>query len=112
MTEVTAKEGKEGTPLTVDYDFGESIDDMVDKFGDEVVFNNAKANMIVSLQGVIRTGLKAGKDAKEIKESAAAWVPGVRKAGKSPQEKLREQFANLDPEAKKELLKELASGGS
>ena len=104
--EVTAKI-KDGKPVTVSYDFGDNLKEMVSKFGDEVVYSNAKANMRISLQDLVRAGIKGEKKPKEITKDVTEWIPGVKKKGKSKAEKLKDQVAELSPEEKKELLAKL-----
>lgn len=108
MTQVTAKKGKDGTPVTVDVDFGDNLAAMVSKFGQDVVFNHARGSITVALQGWIRSQLDAEppKTADQIIAAAKDWKPGQRKQGKSPQEKAKEQLAKLSPEQRAALLKE------
>jgi len=112
MTKVSMKFDK-GLPIEVEYDFGKDLDEMCELFGDVVVYSNAKANMHVGVQGVGRSVIKAGKTAgkpvtqKQVQEAVSKHKPGIRKRGKSPAEKLKENYDKLTPEAKKELLAEL-----
>jgi len=63
------KEGK------IPYDFGDSLSEMIDKFGDETVFSNARANMKVQLQARMRSFLKENKDVNIL---TSQWKPGVQ----------------------------------
>ncbi len=101
---VSAKKG-DGTPVEIEKDFGENLDDMIELYGDSVVFDKARSAMVVALQGVIRT--HEGKSAKQIQDIADAWQPGTRKAGKSKAEKIRDAFKDLDAEQRAEILKDL-----
>ena len=58
-TQVTAKLKDGDRVCAVSYDFGESLEEMKAKFGEDVVKTNSRANMIVSLQSRIRTGIKS-----------------------------------------------------
>lgn len=105
---ITAKLGKDGAPYEAEYNLGGSLKEMLSLFGEEVVYNKAKAAMIVDIQGVMRGAIKAKKPAAEISKLVSAWKPGVRKPSKSPVAKVQEHFAKLSPEERKALLKELA----
>jgi len=105
---IGAKLGKDGRTYEAEYNFGENLDGMVKLFGADVVYNKAKAAMIVDIQGAMRGAIKANKPAREIADSIAKWKPGVRKPGKSPVVKVQEHFAKLSPEERKALLRELA----
>ena len=63
--EVSAKVGKDGTPHSVQYDFGDDLDAMVKRFGAAIVHDKARANMAVGLQSVIRTAIDDGKKGME-----------------------------------------------
>ena len=105
---IVAKLGKDGKEYNAEYLFGDSLDQMVNLFGKEIVYNKAKAAMIVDIQGTMRAAIKANKSAKDIADSVAKWKPGVRKPGKSPVAKVQEHFAKLSPEERRNLLRELA----
>jgi hypothetical protein len=65
-----------------------------------------------ALQGVIRNAIKAKKSGDEIQKIASEWKPGLRARGKSPQEKLMDQFQKLSPEERARLLETFMSQGS
>lgn len=106
--QVSAKVGKDGKPYTVDYKLGETVEELVKQFGEQVVVNNCRAAIIVALQGVIRGALAKNKKPAEVAELVAKWKPGSRTPAKPPQEKLKEQFSKMDPETRKALLAELS----
>lgn len=109
-TTVTAKlSGQtEDEAVGVTYDFGDTLEDAVDKFGENVVFNRVVSALTIDLQALIRRGIKAGKKPEEIQKMADEWTPGVKQISKkSPKEKVEEQLAKLSPEQRQELLKQL-----
>jgi hypothetical protein len=108
MATITAKDGKEGAAVAVEYEISEDLAGLEAAFGAEVIANRASASIIVALQGYMRSLQRQGKTAKEIQAAVNEWKPGIKARGKSPQEKLMDQFAGLDPDARKALLKELA----
>jgi len=112
-----ASNGSEAVParaareITVQYDMPADLDGLVKKFKKEVVANHAIAALKVAIQGVVRNALTAEprKTDKEIQAEVAAYIPGVRARGKSPQEKIADGFAKLTPEQKRALLKQLGA---
>jgi len=73
VIEVEAK--KDDFSASINYDFGKDLDDMVSKFGVEVTFTNARANMKIGLQSAMRRFLVAGKDCAEL---VTGYKPGVQ----------------------------------
>ena len=73
IVEVTAK--KNEAEATINYDFGENLEEMIEKFGDSVVFTNARSNMKIVLQAAMRRRLEAGQPTEDL---AANWKPGVQ----------------------------------
>ncbi len=85
-----------GKSASVEYDFGSNAQEMIDKFGDAVVFSNAKANMIITLQSGIRRCLARGEDPQAWADS---WKPGMARArGKSRVEKAGQAIAEVTSE--------------
>lgn len=130
--DVTAKIGKDGTPVTIKYDLPENLEELVETYdgGEDgnpatgVVYNHAKSSIIVALQGKMRTLMDPEReggpmDAEQVQaeidgdgtEEHPAWRPGIRQPTKSATEKVREQLAKMDPELRKQILAELAGGG-
>ena len=106
--EVTANKGSKS--LTVSYDFGENLQDAINKFGEEIVFSNAVQSMKISLQALIRRGFDKGTEDSVIAQQAAAWKPGVAaQRVADPVAAITQKWAALDPEARAELLKKLKS---
>ena len=108
-SEVKAKFGKDGGHVVVQYDFGGDLDGAVKKYGGEIVYAYFKANGVVCLQDVIRSGIKAEKSQKEIQALASAWTPGIKRRGRSKSEKMREDFQKLSDDERAELLASLTS---
>lgn len=104
--EVTAN--KAGRSLTVSYDFGSSIQEMIEKFGEQVVMTNAVQAMKISLQARIRAAFDKGLDDQTIAADCASWKPGVQSQRTSdPVAAILSKWSTLDPEAKAEMLKKL-----
>ena len=103
---------------TAHVDLGQSAEDAIAKFGDEIVYSNFVQQSVVRVQGLIRSrvdkGIKAGKDIEtirnEVQEEFKDWTPDkVTVNRKDPVEKAQEAFEKLPPEKQKELLKQLSS---
>lgn len=108
-TKISAKRQKTGQTVEADFDMPDDLDTLVSKYGKEIVYSHAKGSLVVALQGFMRGQLDRNKSAAEVQTAVADWKPGQRKQGKSPVEKAREQIANLSPEEKAAILKELRS---
>ena len=111
MVAISAKLGKSGKPVSADYNFGKNLADLVKMYGEDTVYQNAVANMTVSLQGIIRNAIKAEKKPAEIAKTVAEWKPGARKKGKSKVEKLRDTLKGMSAEERAKLLAELSAKG-
>lgn len=104
--DVTAKKGENS--VTVPYDFGANLDEMVEKFGKDVVFSNARQAMKITLQALIRRGIEAGKPDDAIVSEASAWIPGVQSERKSdPISLITAKWGQLSEEDRREMLKKL-----
>jgi hypothetical protein len=83
IIEVTAK--KNEAEATINYDFGENLEEMTELFGDSVTFTNARSNMKIVLQAAMRRRLEAGpiaaakaKYATMSDEEKAAFLEDLR----------------------------------
>lgn len=119
--QVTAKTPESGREISVTYNFGKDLSEMTDLFGEDVVHSNAKAQMTINLQALLRrhmvdnfnkkTGEKTS-DAKsddEIHEIVAKWKPGIStRVKKSPKEKLADLLGKMSDEERRALLQDAA----
>jgi len=71
--DVAAKKGD--LEATIQYDFGDNLDDAINKFGGEVVFSNFVQSAKISLQALMRTRLEKGGNVLELAE---IWKPGIQ----------------------------------
>lgn len=58
--ECTVTSKKVNRAITVEYDFGENLEDAVDKFGEESVFNHFVADAKLSVNSLVRPMLEKG----------------------------------------------------
>lgn len=108
LTSISAKTKDGDRVVSVTYDFGETLEQMVEKFGDKVVLSNAKANMIITAQSRIRTAIKAQKSDAEIQDIINQWKPGqVSTPIADPVGSFERYFENADPEKQQALFEAL-----
>jgi hypothetical protein len=111
--EVTARKKIDGEDkiVTINYDFGEDLDEMVEKYGKDVVFSNARASFIITLQAAMRRYMTGGRSQEEISELLSGWKPGVSLTRRiDPVSALVSQWASFSPEKQKEILAKLKAG--
>lgn len=122
VVEVTAQLGKEedSPSATVGYDFGDNLDEAVEKFGAEVVFSRFKSASIIDLQALIRRHLgakdKEGKPTPKTQEEIQGlvdnWSPGAQtRVRKTDKQKAEELLEKLPAAQLAELLAALQAKG-
>lgn len=104
-TEVTVST-KESEDIKFPYVFGETLEQMVEVFGLEVVTAKALNGLTVAVQGHARGMIKSGKDAAAILEEMKTWKPGEPRVTVSAEDKARKVLEGLTPEQRAALLKE------
>jgi hypothetical protein len=105
LIEVTAKIGADGVPQTIGYDFGENLEDAVEKFSAAVVFTNFRSACKVTLQAAMRRYIKEGKEVSALAES---WKPGVTMERiHDPKAAMIAVFKNMDDGARQAFLEDL-----
>jgi hypothetical protein len=110
LQKVTAKL-KDGDPITVQYDYGDNLDEAKSKFGEEAVYNRYRASMVIDLQGYIRSMLRKDPPATEdeIHAAVAEWDPKTRSTvRRSPAERIHELMARLTEDEKADILAQIA----
>lgn len=91
------------------YDFGDNLDQAVEKFGAGVVFKGFVAENVISLQSVIRDALMKGKTEDEVEAIVAAWKPGATRTRVSdPIAAITGKFAKMSQEEKVAFLQKLS----
>ena len=107
------KDADESHKLTANYDFGGTLAEAVEKFGEECVLNHFKSSGIVSLQSKMRSAAKAnGVDS--VQDSVDNWVLGiVVRRGKSTVEKMQTQFEKMSEAEQAAFIEQIrAAAGS
>jgi hypothetical protein len=78
--EIEATYKDTGRKCMVNYDFGEDVNEAVEKFGAEVVHTNFIAQAKVRAQAIMRDLMEKGKTDEEIQNEINAWKPGIQRA--------------------------------
>ncbi len=93
--------------IEFDYDFGETIEAAVEKFGADVVASHAFRSLTIAAQGAARGMMKSGKSKEEILTAMASWKPGEPRQTKSKDEKMAELIASMTPEQLEKLQSDI-----
>jgi len=106
---VKAKKGDR--TVQVEYDFGQNLQEAIQKFGEDVIFTKFVQAAKIDLQAVLRRGIEAGKTDDEIAKLAEQWKPGlVVRTSKDPIEAIKAKLATLSEEDKRKLIQVLRQG--
>lgn len=111
MATVKATKKGEERVVSVEWDLPESLQGLIDKFGEDVVANAAASQLTIGLQAFIRRHFE--KTDEEIQQLVNEYVPGVRGpvVKKSPLEKATAALASMSPEERAQLLAKLQAAG-
>ena len=116
---VSAKLADFDKVISVQYNFGADIEEMIELFGADVVYNKAMDSMVIDAQSKLRRHLKAElvgdkKDGKkiplpkDIQELFADWKPAAgSKERKSALEKAQTLIGRLNDEERKSLIAQI-----
>lgn len=98
-------------PFTIEVPMGSTAAEDIQLFGDQVVKSNFEANVTVSVQAIMRTGMKKGETQEALQLRLANYKPGVAQRGAivDPVQAFMAKFAASTPEEKKKLLAELTA---
>ena len=118
MLEKYSAKTSDSDSVEVEYDFGDNLQDAVEKFGEDVVFSRYKASAVIDLQSFIRgkirqqmsaEGFSGDLDTDAIQEAVSEWTLGVKaqRSAKSAEEKARDLLARLPAEVRAQLLAEI-----
>ncbi len=92
--EVSAKLSDGDRVATVNYTFGDNLEESGKLFGVDCVWSKFVQAAIIDLQSLMRRLVKAGKSDEEIAATVKGWKPGVKTTiQRTPQEKA---VASLD----------------
>lgn len=98
---------KDGLSATFHYDFGASLDEMVDLFTEVIAAAHCKRSLVVAAQGHARGLLRQGKTEAEIRAAMEKWKPGEPRVTKTSTERLHELLDKMSPDDRAAAIKEL-----
>lgn len=95
-------------PIEAEYDFGDTIHQLIENHGEEATFHHGRSSMIVAFQTALRSWASAGLSGEELTAKVDAWeVPTGRSRGLSRIERFKSNLNKLSEEERKEVLAEL-----
>jgi len=100
--------------IAFDYDFGESLQEAVERFGAEIVWAHTLRSLTIAVQGAARGMMKSGKAKEEILDAMSKWKPGTPREVKSTEEKMADLVSKMSPQQLEALQAQLraAQGGA
>jgi hypothetical protein len=111
---ITAKIGKNGPAHTAKLNFAENLEELAEQYGEETVFRQAKAQIIVALQSFMRSKAtsKEPVTGDALQKEVEKWEPGNRAPAGDRVEKLKDRLAKLSDAERDELHKQLLAMAS
>lgn len=107
--EIKVSAPKVSAEATIVYPIGETLEDNVEKFGEEVVNSIFIQQLVVKVQAGARTALENGKDAQLW---ANGYVPGQKapSIAADPKAAARAALARMSEEERLQLIRDLQAG--
>ena len=106
--EIKAKVPELNKEITVDFDYGANLDEAVEKFGPEPIYDDFVASDVITVQNLIRNLARSGKSDEEIRAAVANRKPGTSRRGKAdPLAALLNKFGKMTPEKQDEFINKL-----
>jgi len=102
-----SSERRTGGSAQCQYEMPDDLPSCIEKFGGDVVYSHVRRSLIIALQASMRIWMDAGKSPEEIQAMASEWMPGLKKATRTPLERAREELAKMSPADRKALAAEL-----
>lgn len=101
-------------PFTIEIDTGSTAAEDIELYGDQVVKSNFDANVVVTVQSNMRSGMKRGESQEQMQARLAGYKPGVAAKGVKvdPVQAYLAMFASASPEKQAEMLAELKDRAS
>ena len=105
---VSAKK-KDGPSVEVDFNFGSNLAETVAAFGEDTAYKAVLAALKVQFQAWLRAQALAGQTSEQIQATlnSEGWKPGERRAGKTPQDKLRSLLDSMSAEDRAAFIKDV-----
>ena len=102
--QITATKDKQ--VAKIHYNFGADLESMIELFGEEVVFNYAKGQMVIRLQAAMRSRMSAGGDVAGLETE---FKPGIAlpKTPKDMNKATENYFMTLSTEEQDAMIEKL-----
>ena len=98
----------EGRGITLEFNYGENLEEMTGLFAEQAIYNAAKGQFRVAFQAMVRAALENGKTDEEIEAAASGWEPPTEgRTKQSPLEKAAKMFDKMNPEDQAAFLAKL-----
>ena len=108
---VNARTTKSERVVSASYDFGATLAESVELFGENVVHGVFIDQAVIRLQALLRRCIEDEVGDKDIEAKVAAWKMTVGgRERKSAAEKVQDLLGKMSPAQKAELLKSLRTG--
>jgi hypothetical protein len=110
MEKFTVNSKKTGKQHPVKFNFGNSLEEAITKFGSDVVHNYFVDSAKTKLTNMVRNALESTvqRTSDDIDNMIDSWFPGkVMRGKKDPMDEIRKNATNLSPEQKLALAREL-----
>ena len=105
---IEATEKSSSKKLSATSNFGASLAEAIEKFGEDVVFSGFRRTSVITAQGIMRRLAKAGKSDAEIQAAISGWKPGVAAERISdPVARLKSMFSSMSAEERQKIMAEL-----
>lgn len=107
--QISANDSKSGRTVVADFTLGENLNELIEQFGEEVVFSSAKSSIVIDVQAVMRRQMRSEVPDEQIAAYVANWRPGVKAArvAVDPFRAALMNFTKKSPEEQKAFLEEL-----
>jgi hypothetical protein len=100
--------GKDAAPHSIQYNQPETLEELVDTYGESVVYKQAITAIVISLQGFMRSKINAEDPVtgRALQDAVNEWKPGARERAGSPArlERIKGSISKMSAEEKAELL--------
>lgn len=107
-TEVKATKQGMDREVTAIVDLGDTLQDAIEKFGEEVVFTNFVSQAKIRAQAIMRDLLTDGKSDEDISTFMASWKPGsTRERIVDPKAAFLKKFDGMTKEEQEEFIQGL-----
>lgn len=103
--------GSDGKPvsISIEYDFGDNLEDAVEKYGEDVVFDLYQAAASIRVRNVARSALLNGKTPEEAVKLASTYVLGTSfsMGPRDPVRTAETAVGRMSPEEEKQFILKL-----